>query len=66
MDQIIEHLMSINKKGHRKTRKEIKENFIEEACDCIIIILSLIGRAKYSRKKTLEMLNKKLEKFCEQ
>lgn len=60
----VAYLMSINKKGHRKSKHAIKENFIEEACDCIIIILSLIGRAKYSRKKTIEMLNKKLEKFC--
>lgn len=60
----VAYLMSINKKGHNKTKEQIRDNFLEEACDCILIILSLIGKAKYSKKKTIEMLNKKFEKFC--
>jgi NTP pyrophosphatase (non-canonical NTP hydrolase) len=60
----VAYLMSVNKKGHTRTKAQIRENFIEEACDCILIILSLIGKAKYSRKQTIEMLNKKFNKFC--
>lgn len=60
----VAYLMSINKKGHTKTKEEVRTNFLEESCDCILIILSLIGRAKFSKKKTIAMLNQKFQKFC--
>lgn len=59
----VAYLMSKNKKGHSKTKKEIEDNFLEEACDCILVLLSLLGKAKYSKKEAVEMLYKKREKY---
>jgi NTP pyrophosphatase (non-canonical NTP hydrolase) len=58
----VAYLMSVNRKGHTKTKREIKENFIEEISDCILILFSITGKAKFTFSKLEKTLNQKFEK----
>jgi phosphoribosyl-ATP pyrophosphohydrolase len=57
------YLMTRGKKGTTKTFQEIDDNFVEEACDTIIITLAILGKKKYSKERIYNMMNLKLQKW---
>lgn len=56
-------LMHLGKKGTRMSKSEITENVLEEACDCLLMILSILNKAGFNEKEINEMINKKLKKW---
>lgn len=57
------YLMSKGKKGTLKTLKEIDENFVEEACDTLIITLAILGKRRTKKERIMQMMNLKLQKW---
>jgi NTP pyrophosphatase (non-canonical NTP hydrolase) len=56
-------LMHLGQKGTRMSKAEVKENVLEEACDCLLIVLSILNKAGFNEKQINEMLIKKLKKW---
>jgi NTP pyrophosphatase (non-canonical NTP hydrolase) len=58
-------LQSRGLKHTNKSKKEIKENILEEICDSIIVLLSMAGYFKYTDRQIKIMIHKKLDKWEE-
>lgn len=56
-------LQSRGLKHTDKSKKEIRENILEEICDSIIVLLSMASYYKFTEKQIGAMINKKLDKW---
>lgn len=56
-------LMHLGQKGTRMSKAEVTENVLEEACDCMLMILSILNKAGFNEKEINEMTIKKLKKW---
>ncbi len=50
-------------KNTDKTKKEIKENILEEICDSLNVLYSIASSHKFSQEQIVDMMNKKLDKW---
>lgn len=56
-------LMSMGQKGTTMSKEEVRENVLEEACDVVLMALSIMKKAKFTEKEIDEMLIRKLKKW---
>ncbi len=56
-------LMHLGQKGSDMSKSEIKENVLEESCDCLLMILSILNKAGFNINEINDMVKKKLEKW---
>lgn len=60
----VAHLQKKSLKGKgSKTDKEVHENFLEEACDCVIIIQSILAAEGFEYDAYLAKMSEKLAKW---
>jgi NTP pyrophosphatase (non-canonical NTP hydrolase) len=46
-----------------QSKKEMRENILEEICDSIIVLYSMASWHKFTEKQITKMMNKKLDKW---
>lgn len=57
-------LQSRNLKGRgNKTDKDVRDNLLEEACDCVIILKSILTAEGFSYDEYLHKMSEKLSKW---
>lgn len=56
-------LMHLGQKGTRMSKAEVTENVLEEACDCLLMVLSILSKAGFNTKEINDMTLKKLKKW---
>jgi len=56
-------LQSRGLKHTNKSKKEIKENILEEICDSVIVLFSMASAYKFTECQIKKMINKKLDKW---
>jgi hypothetical protein len=60
----VAHLQKKSLKGKgSKTDKEVHENFLEEACDCVIILQSILAAEGFDYDEYLTKMSEKLSKW---
>jgi len=50
-------------KNTTQTKKEIKENILEEICDSLIVLISMASSHKFTENQIHKMIDKKLDKW---
>jgi NTP pyrophosphatase (non-canonical NTP hydrolase) len=56
-------LMHLGQKGTRMSKNEVRENVLEEGCDCLLMVLSILNKAGFKENEINEMTKKKLKKW---
>lgn len=56
-------LQSRKLKNTDKTKKEIRENILEEMCDASIVLYSMMSYHKFTPKQIDRMMHKKIDKW---
>lgn len=56
-------LQSKGLKGSNKTKKQIRDNILEETCDALNVLYSIASWHKFTKAQIEKMMHKKLDKW---
>ena len=57
------YLMSVGSKGTKKTSEQITDNLLEEGCDVMLVVLSILMRSGFDMNDVIAKFQKKMDKW---